>query len=364
MSKKPKKNPKSLMFGATVLSIITIFGCAKHGLKEKAVVKEKREKPAEVRRWEKEIPKISEEEVPKKQEVIEERGLVALAHEATMPQSTRRAVELAGGFGFIKSGETILVKVNANSYDPHPGTTNPEVVKEVVKMAFEAGAGRVIVADRSSIYGPWSNTMYNMRRVGIERAAREAGAEVIALENTEWIHIRLEGATHWKEGFTIPRLAQEVDHIINLPVVKTHEAAVFSMSLKNFVGLISPHDRRVMHASPHLQEMIADLNLAFKPSFIVMDASRVFVTGGPARGRIKEPRIIVATRDRVAADVVGLALLKTLGTTSRIEKRSVWDQPQIRRAMELELGIPDASELKFKWESIADIERITDHALH
>lgn len=266
---------------------------------------------------------------------------VSIVKENTVRESVRKAVAMAGGLSFIKPGDIVLVKPNVNSDDPYPGTTNPEVIKEIVTMCFESGAKRVIVADRSGVL--WQNTMYNMEKVGIAQAARNAGAEVLALDNEEWILVKPEGSRYWVNGFRIPKLVTEVDHIINVAVVKTHSIADFSMSLKNFVGFIHMSDRMFMHSSGNIKEMIAELNLAFNPKLNILDATRVFVRGGPDRGEVREPRMIIASRNRIAADIIGLALLRSLGTTPAIQDKDIWSHPQIRRAIDLGIGIKDSS---------------------
>ena len=277
----------------------------------------------------------------------QEKRTVSVVKEETIEKSVREAIFLAGGLDFIKPEDVVLIKPNVNSYDPYPGTTNPQVVGEVVRMVKQAGAKRVIVADRSGP-GRWSDTMYNMETVGIAQAAREAGAEVIALEKEEWTRVRPQGAKYWEKGFRIPKLLEEVDHIINLPVVKTHVLADFSMCLKNFVGLLSAQDRSIMHRSKYFKEMIAELNLAFQPKLNVMDASKVFVSGGPATGETRAPGTIIASSDRIAADLTGLSLLKILGTTSQIQSENMWNHPQIKRASELQIGISTYAEIRFR----------------
>lgn len=281
----------------------------------------------------------------------QEKVIVSVVKEATIQESVRKAISLAGGLSFIKPGDVVLVKPNVNSYDAYPGTTNPRVVGEVVRMVKQAGAKRVIVADRSGP-GRWSDTMYNMETVGIAQAARKAGAEVIALEKEEWVKVRPQGAKYWERGFKIPKLLEEVDHIVNLPVAKTHFLADFSMSLKNFVGLISTQDRNIMHRSPYFKEMIAELNLAFQPQLNVMDASKVLVSGGPASGKARSPGMIIASPDRIAIDLTGLGLLKILGTTSQIQSQNMWNHPQIKRATELEIGISTYTGIRLRFSGV------------
>ncbi len=285
----------------------------------------------EVINQERKIPKIVE---------------VGVAKEENIRKSVRKAVELCGGMNFIKPGDTVLIKPNVNSNDPYPGTTNPEVLAEVIEIVKEKGAKRIIVADSSGI--PWPNTLKNMEDIGILTVTKRAGVEVYALENMEWIWVKNEGLKYWDRGFRIPKIVKEVDHIINVAVVKTHSIADFTMSLKNFVGFIHRQDRVIMHSSRYLKEMIGELNIAFTPSLNILDASKVFIRGGPAKGEERELGMIIASTDRIACDITGLSLLKLLGTTQEIQNKNMWEHPQIKRAIELGIGInsPDLINLK------------------
>lgn len=279
---------------------------------------------------------------------------VGIAKEENIRKSVRTAVALAGGMDFIKAGDTVLIKPNVNSDDPYPGTTNPEVLAEVITMVKEKGAKRVIVADSSGI--PWPNTLRNMEKVGILGVAKKLGAEVYALDNMEWVWVKPEGLKYWTNGFRIPKIVTEVDHIINVAVVKTHSIADFTMSLKNFVGLIHRQDRMIMHSSRYIKEMIGELNSAFNPSLNILDATKVFVRGGPAKGEEREVGMIIASSDRVACDIIGLSLLKLLGTTEEIQNKNMWNHPQIKRAIELGIGIDNPNLISLKGIGV-DIEK-------
>ena len=52
------------------------------------------------------------------------------------------------------------------------------------------------------------------------------------------------------------------------------------------------------------------------------------------------------------------AILKTLGTVDKIQDNSVWSQPQIARAVELELGARSIDEIKISSENVRDIDKI------
>jgi uncharacterized protein (DUF362 family) len=62
------------------------------------------------------------------------------------------------------------------------------------------------------------------------------------------------------------------------------------------------------------------------------------IEGGPWEGMAEKTGLIIASKDRVAADIVGLGVIKAFGKWARVTEKDVWDQKQIKRAIELGLG--------------------------
>jgi uncharacterized protein (DUF362 family) len=151
-----------------------------------------------------------------------------------------KAIELAGGLGFIKKGSTVLIKPNVNTGDPHPASANPEVVYEVINLVKKQDPYRVIVGDRS---GYWLDTLDCMKKNKIYDAAVSAGAEVYPFDDEEWIKVNPKNANNWPDGFRIPKIINDADYIISVPVLKTHFIADFSIAIKNWVGILYPKDR-------------------------------------------------------------------------------------------------------------------------
>lgn len=125
------------------------------------------------------------------------------------------------------------------------------------------------------------------------------------------------------------------------------------MSLKNSIGLVA---RRIpkgfynymweLHGSPHQRLMIAEVNKFYKVDLIIMDAIKAFVKGEPESGDLIEPNLILASRDRVAIDAVGVAILRYYGSTKEIMKGRIFELDQIRRAVELDVGVKSAPDIK------------------
>ncbi len=98
-----------------------------------------------------------------------------------------------------------------------------------------------------------------------------------------------------------------------------------------------------------------------------MDAIKGFVTQGPEKGKEIEPNLLLASSDRVAIDAVGVAILRLYGVKSTVEKGSVFQQAQLKRAVELKIGASSADEIelvalnKASNDDIKEIKRILNN---
>jgi len=308
-----------------VLKTIGISFSPKTEQKEKAY-----QETREALKTEKESNFLGQENnLPKTKEI----KAVSIVQNEDISQAVRETVAQIGGIDLPAPTSTVLIKPNINSNGYYPATTNPEVVKTLVTMAFEAGAKKVIVADSSGV--GWPDTLKNMARTGLKQAAEEAGAEVVDLEKKGWFKIKLEESKHWPDGFRFSEIINEVDYIISVPIIKTHATTGITLSLKNTVGLLHREDRLKMHRSKNIQEMIAEANLAYKPDMIVFDGSKSFITRGPAVGKEVTGNYVIAGRERITSDIAAFKILKKLGANLSGDGL---DHPMIARANDL--GLP------------------------
>ena len=63
------------------------------------------------------------------------------------------------------------------------------------------------------------------------------------------------------------------------------------------------------------------------------------VEGGPRKGTEAKANIILASGDRIAADVVGLGIIKSFDKWPKVVGKGVWEQRQIKTALGLGLGV-------------------------
>lgn len=264
------------------------------------------------------------------------RSLVAIVRGDDVPRAVQRAVDLIGGLGKLQvRGARTLVKPNVVWGEPPPATTDPRVVKAVASMMREAGAAPVAVGDMSAVTS--LPTRPHLEKTGIAAAAREAGAEVLAFDEGEWVAVEPAGVEYATKVF-VARAAHEADRLISVPVIKTHRSASFSCALKNTVGCVHGKNKPWMYGSEGWEPAVAELNAAVRPHLYVVDGLRSMVRGGPYSGDAAKTGVILASGDPIATDAVALGILKHFGRWDMVDSKGVWDQVQVRRAIALGLG--------------------------
>jgi len=247
-------------------------------------------------------------------------------------------------------GKNVIFKPNFNTADPPPASSSMKTVKQLVLDLKKMGAESITIAERA---GP-AKTSKVFEKKGLNTLAKELGFHVVDLTeipNDDYILKNPEG-NHWKDGFFFAKIYDQAECIVETCCLKTHMyGGDFTMSLKNAVGLVNKKNMTELHSSNYQREMIAEINSVYNPDLIVMDGVVTFVDRGPMEGTRVEANVFVAGTDKIAIDAVGVALLRILGTTPEVTKGPIFEQAQIKRAVELGLGITSPNEIEFLTDS-------------
>jgi uncharacterized protein (DUF362 family) len=262
---------------------------------------------------------------------------VALVKSGDRTGALTRAIDLLGT-NPVK-GKKVLLKPNFNTADPFPAGTHNDTLVALAKKLKAMGAGKITIGERC---GP-PDTDEVLRDKGIYRICKDNGLGLINFEElseADWVRVRPEGS-HWRDGFDVARPVLEAETVVSTCCLKTHRyGGVFTMSLKNSVGITHKRNMNELHASLFSQrKMIAEINQVYAPGLILMDAMEVFTDGGPMSGKKKRADLMIAGTDRVAVDAVGLAVLKEIGSNPKVMETKIFEQDQIARAVELGLGV-------------------------
>jgi len=246
----------------------------------------------------------------------------------------------------------VAMKANYNSADAFPASTHIDALRALVEGLRAAGVGQLVLAERSGM----GDTRRVLESTGVMQLANELGLEVIVLDELPadgWTDIKPEGL-HWTQGFKLPKILTEAQKVVQTCCLKTHRfGGHFTMSLKNSVGLVARRDPEgfydymaELHKSPFQRLMIAEINRFYNTDLVVMDGTEAFVRGGPDRGDLVKPNLMLASQDRVAIDAVGVALLRSYGSTSEVMRGRIFDLEQISRAAQLGVGVSSASAIE------------------
>ncbi len=245
----------------------------------------------------------------------------------------------------------VAIKANYNSADPFPASTHIQTLQYLVENLQEAGSSSVVLAERSGM----GNTRRVLDKMGVLDLSDKLGFEAIVLDEEEkdaWI--KIDGKdNHWMRGFYISRIFHDADKVVQTCCLKTHRfGGHFTLSLKNSVGLVAKRLPRSvynymgeLHLSPYQRMMIAEINKHYKVDLVLMDGMKAFLNKGPERGLVTEPNLLLASKDRVAIDAVGVAILRHYGATSNVMKGCIFEQDQIKRAVELGIGVNSPDEI-------------------
>jgi uncharacterized protein (DUF362 family) len=258
--------------------------------------------------------------------------------------SVRRAIELAGGLGErIRPGMRVMIKPNMVAPPPSAESgacTNPLVCQAVADVVRDLGA-RPIIAE-SSARGADTEAAYHT--MGYD-TLRGLGYEVVDLKKDKAVQVSVAGGRILTEIMTFA-LATQVDAIISVPVMKTHDQGQITLALKNLKGLVTDTDKRRIHLEG-MFEGATDLVGHFKPAFAVVDGIIAQEGMGPFLGIPVAMGLVVAGSDLVAVDAVA----------GRIMGFAPEEVPITKAAAERGLGTMDESAIEVAGERIADVER-------
>jgi uncharacterized protein (DUF362 family) len=280
------------------------------------------------------------------------KSLVALVRGEEPAAMLAQGLALIGGIDRLSvHGKRVMLKPNIVNAKPPPSTTSPAIVAATVRAMLDAGATDVVVADSSGMTR--FPTRENLVATGIQAAAESAGGRVMALEDEPWVRIEPAGAEVLRQ-FYVSKPVYEAPVFINLPVVKTHRFAHYSCSLKNLVGIAHPRNRpSLAFLAGSWHERIAELNLAVHPQLTVADATTIMIAGGPSSGTPARADLLLLSGDRIALDAVAVALLRSYESWPKVMDKGVWEQRQIRRAIELGLGARGPNQVELVTASVA-----------
>ncbi|MHA1583832.1 MAG: DUF362 domain-containing protein [Promethearchaeota archaeon] len=215
----------------------------------------------------------------------------------------------------------VLLKPNVLSGKPpeRAVTTHPSVIKAIIHWLKKFNPAEIYVGDSSGGKNP-NTTKKALIGSGIQAVCDEEEVICIPFEKTERIIYNVSNPLIL-DKFASTNLLKDVDVIIDLPKIKTHELTMLTCSIKNMFGTVILFNKAKLHAkytSVHdFTSALVDIYSVSKPHLILVDGFLCQEGRGPAAGDVVKMDLIIAGYDGIAIDtlvckIIGLDPAKVL----------------------------------------------------
>jgi uncharacterized protein (DUF362 family) len=225
---------------------------------------------------------------------------LVVARNAEPEELVASAMAAIGGMErFVPKDGWVIIKPNiCTCYYPYEyaATTNPWVVGALVKMCFDAGAGKVQVMDY-----PFGGTPEEAYQVsGIAEQVEANGGEMVVMPAFKFKDTAIEKALGL-HNIPIYEDVFKADALIDVPIAKHHGMARLTLGMKDLMGLIENRER--IHRD--FGKYLTDLAGKIRPTLTVIDAVRILTNNGPTGGNLADVTkldTLIVSPDIVAAD--------------------------------------------------------------
>jgi len=214
----------------------------------------------------------------------------------------------------LKRGASVLLKINllsANKGPDKPVNTHPSFIRSLATLFQRKFDATVYVGDSTSSFSKGS-TDKAFKNMGIDLLAAELGLRIMNVDTEEPVVLK-NGANPLIKEIAVPKKLREIDIVVSVPKLKTHELTGFTGAVKNMLGCVPGKMKRDVHVkaptSRLMAEALCDVYSFVRPDFAVMDGVVGMQGSGPAAGEPAMTGLIAASADPVSLDAVVTHLL-------------------------------------------------------
>jgi uncharacterized protein (DUF362 family)/Pyruvate/2-oxoacid:ferredoxin oxidoreductase delta subunit len=219
-------------------------------------------------------------------------------------------------------------------------TTDPQLILSVAEALKRSGSRPIVGECPAMASYARPDTVFD--GLGIRSLCDKHGIELRVLDRDKPVRVEVPEGVILKELW-LPETVFQVDGIVNLPKLKTHQLTTLTCAVKNLFGLQqggskANHHRRVANDPEAFAHLLIDLYTVLKPhvKLNIVDAIVAMEGEGPTTGDPVKMNTIIAGEDAAAVDYVCAAL-------------AGWDPmtvPTIRLAAERGLGPASLDEIQ------------------
>jgi len=275
---------------------------------------------------------------------------VSISKHTDAAAATREAIDLLGGMSrFVNPGERVLIKPNGLFQTYRLGAVaEPAVVAEAARLVLEAG-GKPLIGENDLVYNPESPKFEtSVGKRYYEALAAIGLAQAVPLVDVTAGEMREVDFPDGKviKNSVITPVIFDVEKIIDIPILKTHDQTQVSLGIKNLKGLL-PVSERIRYHETSVEQAIVDLCGFVKPHLTIIDATTAGEGLGPGECTPVKMDLVIAGANTLATDMVGAAVMGF--EVSRIKF--------LKYAIAAGLGPKSLDEVEVVGHSIASVAR-------
>ncbi|MGM0568231.1 MAG: DUF362 domain-containing protein [Elusimicrobiota bacterium] len=184
-------------------------------------------------------------------------------------------------------GKRILLKPNMlQAHLPDENvTTHPLLLRAAAETVMDFG-GICAIGDSPSGWGR-ENVLNAAEKTGIMGICRDLDIKFEVFDGSKTTPVKIKKSAVYNK-MHLPENYLSYDTVINVPKLKTHSLTIFTLGVKNMLGVIPGLSKSAFHKDcPHPERFalaIADLYSLVKPDFTILDAVEAMEGDGPVTG--------------------------------------------------------------------------------
>jgi uncharacterized protein (DUF362 family) len=223
-------------------------------------------------------------------------------------------IESLGGMEkFVEKGQNVVIKPNVVAdHGLRDGVymggvvTDVGLVRSLIEVLLPV-AGKVTVAEGASINRAETEKLF--AHYGYDRLT-EIDPKRVALVDLNTDKLVRKKVPNGKRMLyrEIPRTLEQADVIINLPVMKTHFAALVSLSIKNLQGALAPLEKYMSHFFGLWQNLI-NIHHLVRSKLVIVDGLTALENFGPVYGTSKTMNLLIGGTNPVAVDAATMRIM-------------------------------------------------------
>jgi len=203
----------------------------------------------------------------------------------------------------LKKRNKILIKPNITAAMPASTgvTTHVSIVEGILQFLYDNGVKNAVIGE-----GGGCDITQAYEKLGFSQIARKYGVPLTDFNREPEVIVKVQKPLV-QDAFGLAKTVTECDCIINLPCLKVHKwESRVTLCMKNMMGCIA-RNRSIMHRN--FNQRLMDLLSVTNRSEVNIIDGIVGLEGDEIHGNPVGVGVVIASRDWVAADAVGAAVM-------------------------------------------------------